>query len=172
MPKGRSCILLCLTFVVPLLISRVFAAPNDENAVRDAVAGFAQSWNNHDMDAFGELFTTDADFVNVAGDRWKGRQDIQMQHAYSHGTIPLGSKGFEELRRYYGIFKSSTMRFTQIDARFLKPDVAVAHASWELIGDTRTTNPRNGLFTFVLVRQNGVWLIAAAQNTEIHRAVN
>jgi hypothetical protein len=47
----------------------------------------------------------------------------------------------------------------------------VAHASWELLGDARSPNPRHGLITFVLTRQDGAWLIAAAQNTEINRAV-
>jgi hypothetical protein len=60
------------------------------------------------------------------------------------------------------------MRFTQIDVRFLHKDVAVAHVSWELLGDVRTPNPRHGLFTFVLTRQGGSWLISAAQNTEIN----
>ena len=164
-------IILSLVLVVPLLIARVFAGPNDEREVRKTVGGFAQSWNSHDMDAFGKLFATDADFVNVAGDWWKGRQDIEMQHAYSHGTIPADTKGFEALREYYGIFKSSTMRFTQIDVRFLRKDVAAVHVSWELLGDTRTPNPRHGLFTFVLTRQGGSWSIAAAQNTEINRVV-
>jgi hypothetical protein len=40
-----------------------------------------------------------------------------------------------------------------------------------LRGDSRTQNPRRGVFTFVLTRQNDGWLIAAAQNTEINRTV-
>lgn len=171
MPSEPLCIIQSLILVAPLLIARVFAEPNDEAEVRKTVAGFAQSWNNHDMDAFGRLFATDADFVNVAGVWWKGRQDIQMQHAYAHGTIPEDTKGFENLRKLYGIFKSSTVRFTQVDVRFLRKDVAVAHASSELLGDARTQNPRYGILTFVLTRQDGNWLIAAAQNTEIGRTV-
>lgn len=171
MPSKGLRIFLFLVLVAPIFIVCVFASPNDEEDVRNTVNGFSQSWNNHDMDAFGKLFTTDADFVNVAGDWWKGRQDIQMQHAYSHGTIPADTPGFKEVRRYYGIFKSSALRFTQIDVRFLRKDVAVVHASWELVGDTRTANPRHGLLTFVLTQQNGSWLIAAAQNTEINRTV-
>ena len=168
---SKHCIVLCLVLMVPLLTARVFAEPNDEEEVRKTVGGFAQSWNDHDMHGFGELFTTDADFVNVVGDWWKGRQEIQMQHAYSHGTIPADTKGFEALRRYYGIFKSSTLRFSQVNTRFLGRDVAVSHATWELFGDTRTSNPRHGLLTFVLTRQDGRWFIAAAQNTEINRSV-
>jgi uncharacterized protein (TIGR02246 family) len=169
--KKALCILLCLFFAVSALISSVFAAPNDENDVRNTVKGFSESWNDHDMEAFGRLFAVDADFVNVAGDRWKGRHDIQMQHAYSHGTIPADSQGSEAFR-YYGIFKTSKLRFTEVDVRFLQKDVAVAHAGWELLGDSRSPNPRQGVFLFVLVRQDGHWLITAAQNTEIHRTVS
>ena len=171
MPSKGFRIFLSLVLFAPLLIVRVFAEPNDEEGVQNTVNGFSQSWNHHDMDAFGKLFTTDADFVNVGGNWWKGRQDIQMHHAYSHGTIPTDTKGFEASRAYYGIFKSSTMRFTQVDVRFLRSDVAVAHVSWELLGDARTPNPRQGRFTLVLTRQDGSWLITAAQNTEINRTV-
>jgi len=164
-------IFLPLVLAASLLVAPVLAAQNDEEDVRKTVGGFSQSWNLHDMEAFGKLFATDADFVNVAGDLWKGREAIQTQHAYSHGAIPADTKGFEGLRVYYGIFKTSTMRFTQIDVRFLRKDVALAHASWELHGDTRTPNPRHGLLAFVLTRQDNGWLIAAAQNTEINRTV-
>jgi ketosteroid isomerase-like protein len=155
-----------------LLATCVLAARNDAEDVRNAVAGFATTWNRHDLVAFGELFAPDADFVNVAGLFWTGRQSIQAQHAYSHGVIPADSPGFsEEDRRYYGILKNSTLKFDQIDVRFLRKDVAISHVNWELLGDARTQNPRRGVFTFVLTRQNVRWSIAAAQNTEIARAV-
>jgi uncharacterized protein (TIGR02246 family) len=51
--------------------------------VRKVVGGFATTWNGHDLDAFGKLFASDAEFVNVAGVLWTGRQSIQAQHAYS-----------------------------------------------------------------------------------------
>ena len=171
MASKSSCVFLSLLLVALLLVVPVFAAPNDEEDVRKTVGGFSQSWNDHDMEAFGKLFATDADFVNVAGDWWKGREAIQAQHAYSHGTIPADTKGFEALRVYYGIFKTSTIRFTEIDVRFLRRDVALAHASWEMLGDTRTQNPRHGLLTFVLTREHSGWFITAAQNTEINRVV-
>lgn len=171
MPSKRLYSFLSVVLAAPLLMARVVEAPNDEEDVRKAVGGFAQSWNDHDMEAFGKLFATDADFVNVAGDWWKGRQAIQTQHAYSHGTIPADTKGFEASQMHYGIFKTSTLRFSGTDVRFLRRDVAVAHASWELLGDNRTPNPRHGFFTFVLTREDSRWLIAAAQNTEINRTV-
>jgi len=167
-----STVLTAVTVLTSLWANCVLATQNDAQDVRIVVAGFATTWNRHDLDAFGKLFAPDADFVNVAGVLWTGRQSIQAQHAYSHGTIPADSPGFsEEDRRYYGIFKSSTLRFDQIDVRFLRKEVAIAHVNWELLDDARTQNPRRGVFIFVLTRQNAAWLITAAQNTEINRAV-
>ena len=39
----------------------------DQETIRDVVAAFEDSWNRHDMETFAELFTEDADFVNVVG---------------------------------------------------------------------------------------------------------
>lgn len=145
----------------------VFAAPNDAQEVRSVVAAFATTWNRHDMDAFGKIFAPDADFVNVGGTRWIGRREIQLHHAWSHGTIPENSLPGV----HYGIFKNSTMTFVHVDVRFLRKDVAIARVNWELLGDARTPKPRRGVLTFVLTRQNNAWLVAAAQNTEINRTV-
>jgi Domain of unknown function (DUF4440) len=155
-----------------LLTASVLAAANNVEDVRSVVAKFATAWNRHDLDAFGKLFAPDADFVNVAGLLWTGRQSIQAQHAYIHGVIPVDSPGFsEEDRPYYGIFKKSTLKLDQIEVRFLRREVAIAHVNWELLGDARTQKPRRGVFIFVLTRQNVGWLVAAAQNTEIERTV-
>jgi len=165
----RAAALVVLNFLSAIC---VLAAPNDAEEVRSVVAGFATTWNRHDLDAFGKLFAPDADFVNVAGSLWLGRQSIQAQHAYTHGVIPADSPGFsEEDRFYHGIFKNSRMKFNQVNVRFLRKDVAIAHVNWELLGDVRTQSPRRGVFLFVLARQDSGWLIAAAQNTEIDRTV-
>jgi hypothetical protein len=167
-----STMLVTVAVFTSLFANCVLAAQNDAEGVRNVVAGFATTWNRHDLDAFGKLFAPDAEFVNVGGVLWTGRQSIQAQHAYSHGVIPADSPGFsEEDRRYYGIFKSSTLKIGQIDVRFVRKEVAVAHVTWELLGDARAQNPRRGVFMFVLTRQNVGWLIAAAQNTEINRTV-
>jgi ketosteroid isomerase-like protein len=160
-----------VAILTSLSAASVLAAPNDAEGVRKLVAGFTTAWNHHDMEAFGKLFATDADFVNVAGVRWKGRESIQMHHAWSHGGIPRDTPGFDKSDPHYGIFKTSALQFTQIDVRFLRKDVAVAIVDSELAGDTRTANPRHAVLTLVLTRQNGGWLIAAAQNTEISRTV-
>ena len=121
------------------------------------------------MTAFGALFAPEADFVNVTGARWKGRQEIQLNHAFAHGTIPIDSPGVAAPRAIYGVFKASTLRINQIDVRFLRKDIAVAHVQTELLGDARSKTPRRTLAVMILTQEGGRWLIAVAQNTEINR---
>lgn len=147
----------------------VHAAFSDEEAVRSVVNAFPDAWNRHDMDAIGALFAEDADFVNVTGTYWKGRESIQLNHAFTHGAVPIDSAGVTVPKGIYGIFKTSTLHFKQIDVRFLRKDVAVAHIQTELLGDARTKNPRQTLVVMILTREGGRWLIAVAQNTEINR---
>lgn len=146
-------------------------AADDAESVRNVVAGFVTAWNHHDMDQFGKLFALDADFVNVTGVRMKGRHEIQMHHAWSHGAIPQTTPVPGTSPANYGIFKNSTMKFNAVDVRFLRNDTALAHVSWQLSGDNRTATPRHGAFLFVLTQGRDGWQIAAAQNTEINRTV-
>lgn len=132
---------------------------NDEAAVAAVVHGFEDAWNRHDMDAFAELFATDADFVNVVGTRWVGRDAIKQNHAASHATI----------------FKSSTLKIGDTTVRFLKADVATARSEWALSGITSKTGQlapaRTGILTNVLEKIDGRWLIVLTQNTDIARPV-
>lgn len=145
----------------------------DVAPIRHTVAMFADAWNRHDMKAFGQLFAPDADFVNVQGVWWKGRAEIELHHAYSHGTISKSEAAtLNPQLRHYGMFRHSTMAFQSITVRLIRPDLAIAHVSWRLTGDSRTTVARTGMLTFVLAPTNGRWLIVAAQNTEIHRVVH
>ncbi|HET7104131.1 MAG TPA: SgcJ/EcaC family oxidoreductase [Terracidiphilus sp.] len=174
MTKRERCTryLLLITAIAVLLWTPVaHAASNDADAVRNAVNEFPGTWNRHDMDAFGKIFAPDADFVNVGGAHWMGRQKIQTSHAWSHGAIPEDSLPGAD-PRYYGIFRHSTITFNHIDVRFLRKDVAVAIVNWELTGDSRTQNARRGVLTFVLTRQHQRWLVALGHNTEINRTVN
>jgi hypothetical protein len=149
-------LLMSLILMTPFFLTRVFAVPGDEEEVRKAVLNEVEAWNRHDMEAFGKAFALDADYVN-AGEKWtKGRRAIQMNHEYLHGTIPVDTPGVDVPRELYGIFKTSTIRSTQIDVRFLRKDVAVAHVSSEMIVDDRTTSPRKFMLTFVLTREDGI----------------
>jgi len=160
---------LSLVCAIILVTGIVHAASSDEEAVRKVVNGFAEAWNRHDMNAFGALFSPDADFVAVRGTHWKGRESIQLNHAFTHGAIPADSVGVTLPKEAYGIFKTSNLTFKQVDVRFLREDVAVAHVQTELLGDAHTKAPRHTLLVMILTKENGRWLIAVAQNTEINR---
>jgi len=127
----------------------------DEAAIRKCVMGMQEAWNHHDMKAFSNLFTEDADFVNVAGKWWKGRAEIGQKHAAVHATI----------------FRVSTLSIDEIDVRFLTPEIAVAHVLTSLTGqktpDGAAVAARKTLLTQVLQKRNGVWQIVASQNTDV-----
>lgn len=147
----------------------VHAGSSDEDAVKRACERFPEAWNHHDVNAFGALFAADADFVAVNGTYWKGQRSIQLNHSFTHGTIPIDSAGITAPKGVYGIFKTSFLHFKQIDVRFLRKEVAVAHIQTELVGDARAKVPRRTLLLMILTQEGGQWLIAAAQNTEINR---
>ena len=161
-----------LLVVAPLFVPRVLAALSDEEEVRKAVKAREEAWDRHDMEAFAKLFAPDADYVNVVGKWTKGRRAIQISHAYLHGTISVDTPDVAVPRQRYGTFKTSTLRLSQIDVRFLRKDVAVTHESWEMVDDAHTLSPRKFVLTAVLTREDGVWLVAALQDTEIKPPLN
>ena len=141
-----------------------------KEAAARPVAGFAATWNRHDMRRFGQLFATDADFVNVTGSWWKGREAIEKNHAYLHGTIASTDTIMVTApARNHGIFGTTVITFDSIHVRILAPAVAAARVPWTIRGDGRTAAERKGLFLFVVKKAQGQWYIAAAQHTEVNR---
>ena len=130
-------------------------ATRDEAAVGAVVDTFVQAWNRHDMHAFAALFADDAEFVNAIGLHWHGRAQIEVAQANNHATI----------------FKESHLDNVRVRQRFLTPDVAVVHATWDLVGqrrrDGQAVAPRAGVITMVLTKDGEAWPIAVFQNTDI-----
>jgi len=130
-----------------------------KESVEKVVRTFADCWNRHDMEAFAQLFTQDAEFVNVVGLWWKGREEIKQAHIATHTTM----------------FKNSHLAITNIDVRFLKPDVAIARSRWELTGHVGPSGEplpqRKGILMNLIVRTNDKWMIIDSQNTDIIEGV-
>ena len=127
----------------------------DKAAVRDVVATQqASAWNKHDAKAYAALFKEDGDCVNVVGWWWKGRAEIEKKLTDA----------------YLFVFKESvlTIKESDVDVKFLTPDVAIAHVRWTMTG-ARTPKgipePQQGIQTQILERQSGKWLVAVFQNT-------
>jgi uncharacterized protein (TIGR02246 family) len=157
--RARVAMIGLVILILPSLAA--YSAPQldhsaDTQAIRDIEAHWQDGWNRHDISALADLFTEDADFVTVIG-RWcKGKKDFHDYHVLLHKVM----------------FKDSIWKTTNTQIRFLKPDVAIVHVNWGITGDrnadgTPRNNPRDGIFTQVMVKQNGQWLISASQNTNI-----
>ena len=58
------------------------------------------------------------------------------------------------------------------DARLLTPEIAIAHAHWEMTGvesvpGWNVPDIRRGVMTYVLLRRGNAWKITAAHNTDV-----
>ena len=114
---------------------------------------FVEAWNDHDPDALADLFTADADFVNVVGLWWRDRAGIRGAHAY----------GFER------IFGQSRMTLRRRRVRRLG-EVAVVVAQWSLTGQLspagEPAGERRGVLTLVGRRGQDGWRTVSAHNTD------
>lgn len=124
----------------------------DQAEIRSVAMRQADTWNRRDVRAYAALFTEDCDVVNVMGWWWKGRAE--------------GERKLTEAFRF--VFRDSRLTITDVETRFIRPDVAVSHVRWTMVG-ARTPpglpEPRVGIQTVVFTKQSGRWLIAALQNT-------
>ncbi len=124
----------------------------DEAAVHNVPQAFAAAWAKHDGHQLAKIMSEDVDFVNIGGDWLKGRADFELYHT----------------RLLSGRFRESTITPLEIAVRFLRPGVAVLHWSWRIQGDRNEDltprEPRFGLFTMILQKRRGEWLVVVAQN--------
>jgi len=128
----------------------------DEEAIRRRAEQYAETWNRHDMSTFASLFTEDSDCVTPGGDWLRGRDEIEQHLVKDHATV----------------FRESRLMITGVWVKFLRPDIAVAHITGELnglLGRDGQKLPRvvRGIMTWMLTKDDGIWQIAAFQNTII-----
>jgi uncharacterized protein (TIGR02246 family) len=126
---------------------------SDQGAVRSIPQSFARAWNTHSGHELSKIMAEDVDFVNVGADWIHGRVDFEVYHA----------------RLLSGRFKASTLVPLETDVRFMRPDLAVIHWSWKVLGDKNEDmtprKPRYGLFTMIAEKGRSGWLVVEAQNT-------
>jgi uncharacterized protein (TIGR02246 family) len=147
----------CAVFVVCLALGVTTPvlgqSAEDEQAIRQLAQQYETGWNTHDMDLLGRMRTDDIDFVVVTGEHRKGRAASMAQLAEQHRTQ----------------FRDSTWTNEQVSVQFLRPDIALVHIEWAIKGDRDPDDtprpPRKGIFTWVVIKEGGVWKLRAAHNT-------
>lgn len=115
---------------------------------------FEETWNRHDMEAYGQLFHEDALFVNRFGGRYRGREEIILRHREIHDSI----------------YSDSTLDVDAPEIRFLAEDIAILQFYMRLTaGTAHPAGPHqaDALMLSVAVRKGGVWRMEAAQNVTL-----
>lgn len=142
-------------FLSLLFIVSLYAAAQkqpDEAAVAKLPKAFAEAMTKHDGHELAKIVASDVDFVTVGAMWLQGRSDFETYHA----------------RLLNDRFLRATMAPLQIRVRLLHPNIAVVHWTWRIAGDKNLDGterrPRYGMMTMVVEKQNGAWLVVAAQN--------
>jgi uncharacterized protein (TIGR02246 family) len=127
----------------------------DKQAIRNVILQMTDGFNKHDADAATEMYITDADFVNVRGDKYAGAAEIRQKLAAIFSTRA----------------KNATLKTQNVTIRFINRDLAFAHVTNELSGliDTAGVNlpSQKELSIRVFIKESGNWRVAAFHNTMI-----
>jgi len=130
-------------------------ADNNEHGVEAAIRTFETGWNRHDIEVMFQVFTSDAEWVNVVGMWWRGLADVKRAHRLYHETV----------------FANTPFTIDAIHVRSVTPDTAIAVVRWSkgsfVPPDGKPRPPGKDMMSLVLVKQAGRWLIAAGHNTTI-----
>jgi uncharacterized protein (TIGR02246 family) len=123
----------------------------------EVVDMFARAWNTHNMKAFGDVLSDDADWATVAGARIKGRTEIQA---------------FLD-KEQNGWARTTSISTNGTAVRVLGAEAAAVHFNWEITGaigrDGQPAAPARGVSLFVVAKQPAGWRVVAGQ-VSIQRA--
>ena len=111
------------------------------------------SWTAGDSAAYGACFTEDTDYVSYDGTHARGRQAMVDDHD----------------RLFRGVLTGSALVGRVESIRYLRPDVAVLHATGSVLMPWRARLPKRRLSrqTLVAVREDGAWRVAALHNGRV-----
>ncbi len=146
------------------------AAQRDEPGVRAVVARAEKAWNAADHVAFAACMSEDVDVVGLLGERYHGRDLVEIGHKHIFETI----------------YRDSRVTYTVEQLRFLRPDVAVVIMHQKMrsflpphvvISTARQRQMSDEMHdsearaTLTLIRHGGTWAIAAFHNTAVASTV-
>jgi uncharacterized protein (TIGR02246 family) len=132
----------------------------DEAAIKKTLDRFGNSWRKADFSDMKDYMTPDVNWVNIVGMHWHNLKEVQ----FAHQTFVSG------------MFKGVEAHNVSTTIRFLTKDVALVYSQSHIgtfyspDGVDRGYNKAGNtddLATMVLVKQNGKWMIASAENVTI-----
>lgn len=132
----------------------------DDAAFAALVAQQTETWNRHDAAAWSAPFEPDAEFINILGMLFSGREQIEKRHA----------------DLFQSIFARSSVVITTRKVTRLGADAALIDTVYELRGydrlppGIRATDPDGTLRTrmrYAVVRKGSEWRVVTVQNTAI-----
>lgn len=147
---------LMLAFAVSTVRARTQSNDEDPNAaaVQRIVNDYSERMNRHDAHDVASLFAEDGDFTNMRGDSEHGRKKIEAFYA------KLFDGPLKE------VYRSDTVK----SIRILSPEVAAVDGMWQMrftLAASGARGPvRDGLFDYILTKQNGRWFITIFHESE------
>jgi len=147
-----------LLIVTSSLISSVGLSQNTQNeeAVRKVVVAFQDDFNDGAFENAANYTTADWEHLNPMGGITRGRDEVLKAVKSAHLTF----------------LKGVTMTVESMNIRFVTSDVAIANVihkinPYESADGVKHENERR-LKAYVIVKQNGQWLLTHDQNTIVN----
>ncbi|MET3922858.1 SgcJ/EcaC family oxidoreductase [Arthrobacter sp. UYEF20] len=121
--------------------------------VSDLFNRMCAAWTAGDAKAYGACFTEDSDYVSYDSSHAKGRAAMVESH--------------DQL--FKGVLTGSALVGSVESIRYLRPDVALMHATGSVLMSWRSTLPKRRLSrqTIVAVRSEEGWKVAAMHNGRV-----
>lgn len=110
-----------------------------------------RAWTDGDARAYGDCFTADVDYVGYDGSHARGRAQMVEGHD----------------RLFRGVLTGSALVGEVAGVRYLRPDVAVVHATGAVVMPWRSSVPKGRRFyqTLIAVHEPDGWRFAAFHNS-------
>ena len=132
------------------------AEGNDKDGVLRLIGGFQVALFKGDPRAFADLFSEDADFINVRDKSVHGRENIYQHHITVFRNRPATRKN----------------NVLSYSVRFVTPNVVASEIKWDnkhTMGPDGTTLPdRDGVWVSVMNKENGQWYFKVVRNVMLN----